>query len=181
MEKNAPQWFFVRPETPADFEQINTVLLSAFKGRTDLVPFVREIRSSANYMPQYSLLAEEQGRIIGHVMLSYITLKDGDTKHAVLSLSPLSVVADKQRMGVGGRLINEVVALADHAGEPLIVLEGSPKYYPRFGFELASSHGITFTLPGWAPPEAAMVKTLSNDDKSIKGHVVYPPAFHVVE
>jgi putative acetyltransferase len=57
------------------------------------------------------------------------------------------------------------------------VLEGSPVYYGRFGFEPSADYGIHLPLPDWAPPEAAQVLRLRNYDPSIRGHVVYPPAF----
>jgi hypothetical protein len=48
--------------------------------------------------------------------------------------------------------------------EPLIVLEGSPGYYSRFGIEYAVPFGITIELPDWAPPEAVQVLRLSRYD-----------------
>jgi putative acetyltransferase len=62
-------------------------------------------------------------------------------------------------------------------GEPLVVLEGSPVYYARLGFEYSVPLGITITLPSWAPAEAAQLLRLRGYDPAIKGHVEYPPAF----
>jgi putative acetyltransferase len=70
-----------------------------------------------------------------------------------------------------------VTARADRAGEPLVVLEGNPRYYARFGFEHSVPHGIHIDLPSWAPATAAQVLRLSTYDPSIRGRVVYPPAF----
>ena len=53
------------------------------------------------------------------------------------------------------------------------MLEGSPAYYGRLGFEPAAAHGITITLPDWAPPEAAQVLSLHASDPTMRGHVVY--------
>lgn len=180
MEINPTDSLIIRPETAEDYDEIDELVVVAFEGRAELAPFVRAIRSSPNYAPEYSLIAEQDGRIIGHVMLSYVNLQDGNSEHKVLSLSPLSVIPDMQRKGIGSRLINQVITSADNNGEPLILLEGSPAYYPKFGFMPASNHNITFTLPEWAPPEAAMVKPLSNDDANLKGHLKYPPAFDLV-
>jgi putative acetyltransferase len=76
--------------------------------------------------------------------------------------------------------VREVCALADARGEPLVILEGSPVYYGRFGFEHSVLHGIHIKLPSWAPPEAAQVLRLNTYDPAIRGQVVYPPAFHDV-
>ena len=72
------------------------------------------------------------------------------------------------------------MARADALGEPLVVLEGSPRYYPRFGFLPAVDHGISIDLPSWAPPEAAMVRRLAAYSPEVRGHVDYPPHFAAV-
>ena len=99
---------------------------------------------------------------------------------SVASLSPLAVLPDVQRSGIGSALVRDVTARADRRGEPLVVLEGSPDYYGRFGFEHSVRSGIHITLPSWAPPEAAQVLRLSSYDRSRRGRVVYPPAFDEV-
>ena len=62
--------------------------------------------------------------------------------------------------------------------EPLILLEGSPGDYSRFGFEYAVPLGITIELPDWAPPEAAQLLRLSRYDAGVRGEVEYPPPFN---
>jgi len=57
------------------------------------------------------------------------------------------------------------------------VLEGSPKYYPRFGFRDCRELGIVIELPDWAPPEAGMAHPLPGYSPALRGRVVYPPAF----
>ncbi len=84
---------------------------------------------------------------------------------------------DQQGTGIGAALVRAVAERVDAAEEPLLVLEGSPAYYGRLGFEPAAAHGITITLPDWAPPEAAQVLRLHASDPTMRGHVVYPPAF----
>ena len=74
-----------------------------------------------------------------------------------------------------------VTARVDEDGEPLVVLEGSPSYYGRFGFEHSVPRGIHINLPDWAPPEAAQILRLRTYDASIRGYVVYPPAFDALD
>ena len=138
---------------------------------------VDAIRASPNYVPTWSLVATIDGNVVGHVMASYVTLRDGDTDHRIPSLSPLAVDPDAQRRGIGGALVRALTATVEAEREPLIVLEGSPDYYSRFGFEYAAPFGITIALPDWAPPEAAQVLRLENYDPAVRGQVVYPPAF----
>lgn len=166
----------IRPERFADVASIGTVVSSAF-GTQSVADLVSAIRASPDFVPEWSLVAEAGGEVAGHVMVSYVTLADEDNEHRVPSLSPLAVAPERQGRGIGSALVRAVVDRVDHGGAPLVVLEGSPRFYGRLGFEHAVAHGITFDLPEWAPPEAAQVRRLSRYDPSIRGHVVYPPAF----
>jgi putative acetyltransferase len=141
---------------------------------------VEAIRASPNFLPDLSLIAETEGHIIGHVMVSSAVLDDDGMQHRIANLSPLAVAPAHQGRGIGTTLVREVIARADALGEPLVVLEGSPKFYARFGFEHSVPHGIQITLPSWARPEAAQVLFLRNYNPSMRGRVVYPPAFNDV-
>jgi putative acetyltransferase len=167
----------VRPETPSDHGAIAQVVSAAF-GSDAEARLVEAIRSSPSFIPELALVAELDREVVGHVMVSYVDLEDdaGD-RRPIPSLSPLAVAPEFQRRGIGSTLVRSVTAEADRRGEPLIVLEGDPRYYGRLGFEHSVRHGITITLPSWAPPEAAQVLRLRRYDPSLAGHVVYPPAF----
>ncbi len=169
----------IREEREEDRDAIAAVVAAAFGSQREAA-LVDAIRASDNFVPALSLVAEVEGEVVAHVMLSYATLHDGDASRRILTLSPLAVAPDYQRRGIGGALVRSAVAGADERGEPLVVLEGSPAYYGRFGFEHSVGRGITIHLPSWAPPEAAQVIVLEAYDPSIGGHVVYPPAFDAV-
>jgi putative acetyltransferase len=169
----------IRVEAPADREAIAEVVASAF-GSPAEARLVERIRASPNFVPELSLVAERRGHVVGHVMISYVALDDGDAQHRIASLSPLAVAPDAQEQGIGAALVREVTDRADARGEPLVVLEGSPKYYGRFGFEHSVPLGIEILLPAWAPPEAAQVLRLRRYDPSLRGRVAYPPAFDEV-
>ena len=169
----------IRAESPADHEAIAIVVARAF-GSANEARLVDSIRASSDFVPEWSLIAVQRRCVVGHVMVSYVTLSASDTRHRVPSLSPLAVHPDFQGRGIGSALVRAVTARVDAAGEPLIVLEGSPAYYGRFGFEYAVPLGIEINLPEWAPPEAAQLLRLRNYDPRIRGQLVYPPAFDVV-
>ena len=169
----------IRAEQPADHDEIALVVGRAF-GSPNEARLVAAIRASSNFVPGWSLVAIIDRRVVGHVMVSYVTLRDGTSDHRIPSLAPLAVDPDHQRRGVGSALVKAVAAVVDAAGEPLIVLEGSPSYYSRLGFEYAVPLGITIRLPDWAPAEAAQVLRLTRYDAAIRGELAYPPAFDAV-
>ena len=74
------------------------------------------IRESTNFVPEWSLVADLRGRIIGHTMVSYVALVDEHTTHRIPSLSPMSVATDFQRRGVGSALIRLSVSCPSMAG-----------------------------------------------------------------
>ncbi|BAN00966.1 GNAT family N-acetyltransferase [Ilumatobacter coccineus] len=169
----------IRPESSDDHSVIRDVVAAAFDSDVE-ADLVDRIRASPEYVPDMALVAEVDGDVVGHVMVSGAVLRSAMTDRRISMLSPLSVRPDRQRAGVGSALVRAVLALADERGEPLVVVEGSPDYYRRFGFEHSASHGIEIDLPDWAPPEAEQVDLLSSfdpDDATLRGKVIYPPAF----
>ncbi|HEY6834838.1 MAG TPA: N-acetyltransferase [Gaiellaceae bacterium] len=169
----------IRPESHDDYPVIHELVREAF-GREAVAELVERIRSSANYVPELALVATRDEALVGHTMLSYVGLANAEVRHRVLTLSPVSVAPGAQRQGIGSALITTAIEKADQKGEPLIVLEGSPQYYPRFGFRPSIEFDIRIHLPDWAPEEAAMVLPLSRYDASVRGDVVYPTAFDLV-
>ncbi len=175
--------FTIRPEEPADAVSIAAVVEAAFGSPVE-ARLVSDIRTSPGYRPDLALVAEidrpdgDGRRIVGHVMISDAVVRtdDGD-EHPIAMLSPLAVAPDAHRRGVGAALVRAAVDRADAAGEPMVVLEGSPAYYGRFGFEPAVDHGLALPLPDWAPIEAGQVLWFGGHDPRLTGTVVYPPAF----
>jgi putative acetyltransferase len=170
----------IRPEEREDFAAIAAVVTDAFGPDHGpvVVTLVEGIRASAHYVPDLALVAEDVSGIVGHVMLSWVGVETA-ARDRLLNLSPMSVRSDRQRLGVGTRLIERALSLAQAAGEPAVIVEGVPAYYPRFGFERASALG--FLPPHDDIPDAAfMVRRLPTYDPAIAGRVVYPAAFEAV-
>lgn len=168
----------IRPEQPGDFDAIRQVVVAAF-GSAAEGDLVDNIRASEHYIPQLSLVAEVDGEVVGHVMISGVHLVDGEHRRAAHSMAPVSVAPHAQRQGIGSALVRAALADADRMGIPLVLLEGSPRYYGRLGFEHSVQYGIHYDLPDWASAEAAQVYRLTSYDPSLTGHVEYPPAFDV--
>ncbi len=181
----APVGVTIRPEQSSDAPAIGAVHLAAFPPDEgpSVARLVEALRLLPGYDPELSLVAELDGRIVGHVMVGAVTLRDdsGDSgDRPIANLSPLGVVPDAQRRGIGSALVEAVVARAAARGEPLVVLEGDPAFYGRLGFVHSVPHGIRITLPSWARPECAQVRLLREVAPPLRGLVVYPPPFEMV-
>lgn len=176
---SAPATVVVRPESTADHAAIRRLVAAAF-GSDAEAELVDRIRASGGYVPEMALVAEIDVEIVGHVMISHALLRNAGGDRRIAMLSPLAVLPDRQHRGIGSALVRAAVGVAEERGEPLVVLEGSPAFYGRLGFEHARAYGIEIHLPDWAPPEAAQVVRLASfdpDDATLRGDVVYPAAF----
>src|SRR5689334_20667363 len=166
----------IRPEREADYPVIAEVVRAAFVRQPDEVPlFVERIRASEEFVPELALVAEDASGVIAHVMLSWVTV-EGGSRPRILNLTPMAVRPDRQRVGVGSRLIRDALRRAEEAGEPAVMVEGIAEYYPRFGFERASALGFTSPHPK-IPYEAFMLRRLRGYSPDLAGGIVYPAAF----
>jgi putative acetyltransferase len=124
----------IRPETPDDFDTIDALTTAAFAD----MPYsdgseaecIKRLRSDGDLT--LSLVAIENGKIVGHAAFSPVTLSDGSS--GWMGLGPISVWPDQQKTGVGSRLINEGLKQIQQNGAPGCVLVGDPNYYSKFGF-----------------------------------------------
>ncbi len=163
----------IRPETPADYPAIAEVLRAAF-GQDAEARLVEQIRQSDRYIPDLTLVAELNGRIVGHILFSYIDLV-GEETLSVLGLAPLAVHPDYQRQGIGSALTQAGLAKAEARGEAIAIVLGHPPFYSHFGFEPTIHHGIASSFE--VPAEFFMVKFLQPEPQRYQGKVVYPAAF----
>lgn len=162
----------IRPEADADHAAIRSVVGAAFGSPVE-PDLVEAIRASDRFVSELSLVAEIDGEIVGHILVSYVDLEPDSVR--VLQVAPLAVAPTRQRRGVGGALVRKVLRLAEERGAPLVLVEGDPRYYERFGFRRSDEAGIE--PPANVSPQYLMVRTLSAYDPSIRGRLVYPDAF----
>ena len=173
---NAAVELTIREAAAGDDGAIGEVHDAAFGEPSESI-LVERLRTSSSFLPGLSLVAEVDARVVGHVMVTTAWVDDGTRRRPVANLSPLGVSPELQGQGVGSALVREVLIRTDARGEPLVVLQGSPTYYRRFGFEWSVPLGITMALPDWAPREAAQVRKLAAYEPTIRGDVVLPEAF----
>jgi putative acetyltransferase len=163
----------IRRERPGDAAEIAGVIDAAF-GDTETSAFTEALRVWEGYVPELTFVGEQDGEIVGFTMLSYVGLAGQERR--LLILTPMAVRPDRQRQGVGAAVVRAALAAADTRLEPLILCEGVPAYYPRFGFEPAAALGLE--RPDERIPDVAwMAVRLRAYDPAIRGRVVYPAFF----
>jgi putative acetyltransferase len=134
----------IRPERPEDDAGIDALLRAAFPEPVE-ADLVRRLRADGDLA--LSLVAEEDGEIIGQVAFVPITL-DPDPGYRIWGLAPVSVLPHRQGQGVGSALIGRGLDLAAAAGIGLILVLGDPNYYGRFGFDTVLASGIEVAWAG---------------------------------
>lgn len=124
----------IRDEKPADLDAISNVAVAAFAtmaiSRHTEQFIVAALRAAGALA--ISLVAERDGRVVGHIAFSPVTISDGSTGWH--GLGPVSVLPECQRQGIGGALVREGLSRLKAIGAAGCCLVGHPQYYPRFGF-----------------------------------------------
>ena len=170
----------IQAERPTDFERVFTLVQLAFLNQPysdqDEHFLVERLRKSPSFVPELSLVAESEGVILGHILLTKVTVGEGTTARTGLILAPIAVFPAWQNRGIGGQLIRAAHERAAALGFDFVVLTGHGDYYPRFGYERASQHGISFAFE--VDDANAMVKELRPGGlDGVAGEVVLDPVF----
>jgi putative acetyltransferase len=164
----------VRPERPGDEATIYRVQLAAF-GAEPEARIVEQMRVTDRFIPELSLLAEEDSDVVGHVLVTYTDLVTETATTRVPLLGPIGVLPARQGVGIGSVLMRAALAAADARGEPLVVLEGNPAYYRRFGF--IPAHELGIDAPPGVPQEYFQVVRLGSYAPTLRGRVLYADPF----
>lgn len=169
-----------RQETSDDFEEVFKVNQIAF-GQDNEAKLVDALRSNMKvFVPELSIVATENDKIVGHILLTKINIKDnkGNLTES-LGLAPMAVKPELQKKGIGGQLIRTVLETAKDLGFKSVIVLGHENYYPKFGFEPANKWNIK--APFDVPTNAFMAIELDQDGlKNISGTVIYPKEFDTV-
>ncbi|MFC1512388.1 GNAT family N-acetyltransferase [Candidatus Latescibacterota bacterium] len=125
----------IRNETHADVGTITEVTVAAFKAfeiSNHTEQFIIAALRAAKALT-VSLVAEVDGRVVGHIAFSLVTISDGSPNW--YGLGPVSVLPECQRRGIGSALIQEGISRLKDLGARGCCLVGHPEYYRRFGFQ----------------------------------------------
>lgn len=145
----------IREEREADVAAIHALERAAFESDGE-ARLVDALRASGALL--LSLVAEHEGRIVGHIAFSPVTVSGEQGRWLGVGLAPMAVLSDRRGQGIGGRLIAEGLARLRSAGQPFCAVLGHADYYPRHGFVRASLHGIRWDRP--VPDEVFFVQAL---------------------
>jgi len=130
-----PQFeMIIRKETAADIEAISEVTIAAFKTlaiSNNTEQFIINALRAADALT-VSLVAEIDGRVVGHIAFSPVTISDGTT--GWYGLGPVSVLPEYHKQGIGKALINKGLSMLKDLDGQGCALVGDPNYYKRCGF-----------------------------------------------
>lgn len=162
----------IRDEKVRDRINVRAVNVSAFEtsSEADLVDVLRQqVRTII------SLVAEEDGELVGHIMFTPIALSDHPNLK-VMGLGPMAVAPTHQNKGIGSALVKAGLDQCCQMDFVAVVVLGHPEYYPRFGFSPASQFGIDCEYD--VPDEVFMAIELKPEAlNESTGRVRYQPAF----
>lgn len=166
----------IRQECATDICEVASLIEEAFKNEPHSDHreqfLVERLRETEAFIPELSLVAFLENKIVGHILLTKIKISDSIS----LALAPVSVLPEYQGNGIGSKLITEAHNKARELGYQSVVLLGHKDYYPRFGYEVAETFGIK--LPFDVPSECVMAIELTpNALKEVSGIVEYHPTF----
>ena len=167
----------VREEHSGDVAVVAEIHRRAFGDDGEVSALVADLRRSLSNEPGLSLVAEAaDGSVIGHALFTRSLLDAPRRLVDVQVLSPLGVLPEWQRQGVGSALVRDGLTELGAHGVPLVFLEGSPDYYPRFGFVPGRAHA--FRRPSLRIPDVAFQACLLPAFESwMSGTLVYRHEF----
>ena len=132
----------IRAETSSDVGAITEVTIAAFEAleiSNHTEQFIIEALRAEKALA-VSLVAEVEGRVVGHIAFSPLTVSDGTTNW--YGLGPVSVVPEYQRRGIGKALIEQGLSRLKNRNAKGCCLVGHPQYYRKFGFKNNADLGL---------------------------------------
>jgi putative acetyltransferase len=163
----------IRKVEPMDYTAVHAVNLSAFETPAE-ANLVEILRKEAH--PVISLVAEDNGAIVGHIMFSPVSLS-GHAELKIRGLGPMAVAPEHQRKGIGSALVRAGLEKCNELGFGAVIVLGHAKFYPRFGFTPSVHFGIGCEYEG--PQDVFMVMELQPGYlREATGIIIYHAAFN---
>lgn len=103
---------------------------------------VHNLRDDESFLSELAYVLEEDGRIIGHINYSKGKISYEKSSVPAVILGPIAIDSDCRNQGLGSKLINHTLGMAQKEGIPFVLVVGDENYYSRFGFECASGYNL---------------------------------------
>ena len=141
----------IREEQPRDIKTIRDLNKRAF-GQTQEADLVDKLRRNCDDL--LSLVGLMQDEVVGHILFTPVMVESEDNIVIGMALAPMAVLPEYQRQGIGSELVRAGIEKLKKRHCPFIIVLGHAEYYPRFGFEPASSYGVRSE---WKVPDEAFM------------------------
>ena len=165
----------IRPASANDAAAIRQVHVRAFPTAAE-ADLVEQLLADGD--AEISMVADQDGRIVGHILLSRMHV-DGDGRAIrALGLAPVAIIPERQGEGIGSQLINAGIQAAFAEGAEMMFLVGEPEFYRRFGFEAATAKPFQSPYAGKYFQAKVLSDSFTLPDS---GHADYAPAFAELE
>ena len=168
---------YIRPEHPDERAEVHKVIASAFRD-TGEAYLVERLRFALQ--DRVSLVAEVEDKIVGHILFTPVTIRDGALKRSALGLGPMAVLPSYQHHGIGSKLVVAGLEACVAHGDSIVVVVGHPEFYPRFGFVPAAPRGLHYKSAKF-DPYVFVAELAEGALEGVQGTIEYHPEFDKVE
>ncbi len=165
----------VRAQYDADANRVADVITRAFVDDGRVAGLAAALRARSD--KQASLVAVEDGRVVGQTHLSVSWVDARSALVEVLTLSPLSVLPSRQGHGIGTHLLAQAREAAEQLEAPLLFLEGDPGFYASRGWLMAADLGFTPPSNRIPLPAFQVMPLAKYDGGSTRGALIYNDTF----
>jgi putative acetyltransferase len=166
----------IREEQPEDYPAVYELNGLAFETAAE-ARLVNSLRRRVR--PLVSLVAERDGRLVGHIMFTPVALDDETVGARTMGLAPMAVHPDAQREGVGSKLVHAGLDACKVLRTELVFVLGHREYYPRFGFHEASTKGFHYRDEK-LDPNFFVLELVRGAASGVSGTISYHPLFDTV-
>jgi predicted N-acetyltransferase YhbS len=169
----------IREEVVSGFPDVYDLNKASF-GQESEPKLVELLRKSNAFIPELSLVATMNNKIVGHILFTKIKIKDDSGKEfESLALAPMAARPELQKQGIGGKLIRYGLNKATELGHKSVLVLGHEHYYLKFGFVPTEKWKIK--APFDVPINVFMGNELvKNGLADVPGTVQYPKEFEMV-
>lgn len=143
----------IRKENSKEIDQVYEINRKAFETETE-AKLVDNLRKSG--IPVISLVAELNGKLVGHILFTPMTMDNNEIR--IAALAPMAVLPEYQNKGIGSALVKKGLELCKEENYQAVAVLGHPHYYPKFGFVPSTRYDLISEYD--VPKEVFMVKEL---------------------